>query len=123
MDTQEILLQAKSLVQTGEQTQSRMLLLKLLEQDAENITALMMLGGSYFSEGKYSEAEMIFERLVLLEAGSGQASIALFNTLWKLQRHEEALEEIKRFTTHADPNTEYQTIAQYQEIVKSIEEV
>ena len=79
-----------------------------------------MLGGEYFSTSKFSEAEMVFERLVLQSPDKGQYSIALFNTLWKMDRHEEALEEIKRFMAVADQEEESETIKQYSEITLQI---
>ena len=79
-----------------------------------------MLGGEYFNTNKLSEAEMIFEQLVLLSPGKGQCSIALFNTIWKLGRHEEALEEIKRFMAIADQVAEAETIKQYADITLKI---
>ena len=63
---------------------------------------------------------MIFEQLILLSPGKGQFSIALFNTLWKLDRHEEALEEIKRFMAIADQVDEAETIKQYADITRQI---
>lgn len=64
---------------------------------------------------------MVFERLILMEPGKGQFSIALFNTLWHQGRHEEALEEIKRFMEHADKGAEKETIEQYITIIKEFE--
>jgi len=90
-----------------------------IKEEPENETALIMLGGAYFSMQKYSEAEMVFERLILMEPGRGEFSIALFNTLWKMGREEEALEEIKRFMLHADKIAEKSTIEQYMEIIDS----
>ena len=79
-----------------------------------------MLGGSYFIDEKYSEAEMVFERLILMEPGAGKFSIALFNTLWKSDWTEEALEEIKRFMSTADAVIEKETFDQYMKITDSI---
>ncbi len=95
-----------------------MLLLALLKSDANNQAALLMLGGSYFTSEKFQEAEMVFERLVLMAPGRGEFSIALFNTLWKQGRTEEALEEIKRFMAAADKQAEKATIDQYTSIIK-----
>lgn len=97
-----------------------MCLLELLKEDPNNHAALLMLGGSYFVEGKYSESEMVFERLILMEPCEGKFSIALFNTLWKSSRTEEALEEIKRFMSTADSVKEKETFDQYMEITNSI---
>ena len=84
--------------------------------------ALLMLGGVYFYEKKYAEAELVYERLMQTEPGSGMISIALFNTLWKQGRHEEAAEEIRRFIAEADPVKERATIEQYAAISKAIAE-
>jgi len=97
-----------------------MLLLELLKKDPNNQAALLMLGGSYFGSEKYQEAEMVFERLVLMDQGRGEFSIALFNTLWKQGRSDEALEEIKRFMLTADKVKEQATIEQYTSIIKNM---
>ncbi len=67
-------------------------------------------------------AAMGFLPDVVLEfpPGKGQFSIALFNTLWKADRKEEALEEIKRFMSIANQDEEAETIKQYSAITQSI---
>jgi tetratricopeptide (TPR) repeat protein len=80
-----------------------------------------MLGGAYFVENNLKEASIVFERLVSIEPGSGQYSIALFNALWQQQNTEEALEEIRRFISVAGKESEKDTIEQYMSILKSIE--
>ena len=112
--------QARSLVKAGKNEEARMCLLELLKEDPNNYAALLMLGGSYFIDDKYSESEMVFERLILMEPGEGKFSIALFNTLWKSGRTEEALEEIKRFMSTADTVKEKETFDQYMKITNSI---
>ena len=119
-DKEKSLEQARSLVESGKNDEARFCLLESLKEDPNNHAALLMLGGSYFTEEKYSEAEMVFERLILMEPGEGKFSIALFNTLWKSDRTEEALEEIKRFMSTADPVKEKETFDQYMEITNSI---
>jgi len=119
-DKEKSLDQARSLVESGKNNEARFCLLESLKEDPNNHAALLMLGGSYFTEEKYSEAEMVFERLILMEPGEGKFSIALFNTLWKSDRTEEALEEIKRFMSTADPVKEKETFKQYMEITNSI---
>ena len=113
---------ARVLAEAGNAEASRQALLDVLKQQPDNQTALVMLGGSYFISGMLNEAEMVFERLVLLSPGFGQASIALFNTLWKSNRKEEALEEIRRFMQHADHEKEHEIIQQYQAITRAIEQ-
>lgn len=119
-DKEKSLEQARSLAETGKNEEARMCLLELLKEDPNNHAALLMLGGSYFIDEKYSEAEMVFERLILMEPGEGKFSIALFNTLWKSGRTEEALEEIKRFMSTADTVKEKKTFDQYMKITNSI---
>ena len=90
---EERLKNAKALLEAGKGEAARILLLEILKDDPNNTTALLMLGGAYFYEKKYAEAEMVYERLILAEPGSGMLSIALFNSLWKQGRYEEAAEE------------------------------
>ena len=119
--TEQTLKRARELTEAGRHEDARLCLLELLKDEPNNETALIMLGGAYFAMHKYNEAEMVFERLILMEPGKGQFSIALFNVLWKTGRKEEALEEIKRFMQHANKVTEKDTIEQYIAIVKEFE--
>jgi len=120
MDIEQTLKQARTHVETGNRDDARNCLLEILKQDPDNQPALLMLGGEYFTAGKLGEAEMIFERLILNAPGKGQFSVALFNTLWKAGRKEEALEEIKRFMANANHDEEVETIKQYAEITQKI---
>ena len=122
MDAQQALNKARKLVEAGNNENARLCLLEILKEDSNNQTALIMLGGTYFVTDMLREAEMVFERLVLLAPDVGQVSIALFNTLWKLERREEALEEIKRFVAHADADVEREIIEQYHAITNAIEQ-
>lgn len=119
-DKERSLEQARSLVESGKNDEARFCLLESLKEDPDNHAALLILGGSYFVDEKYSEAEMVFERLILMKPGDGKFSIALFNTLWKSDRTEEALGEIKRFMSAADLVKEKETFDQYMEITNSI---
>jgi len=119
LDIEQSLSLARKFLESQKDEDARMLLLEILKEDANNRAALLMLGGSYFSSGKLSEAEMAFDRLILIAPGKGQYSIALFNVLWKLGRHEEALEEIKRFMVNADKTQEKETIEQYAAIIQN----
>ena len=121
MKTEELLQKAKQFIADNQHDEARLCLLEVLKEEPTNKAALIMLGGSYFSIEKYAEAEMVFERLILLEPGIGQFSIGLFNTLWKMDRKEEALEEIKRFLSNADQDLEQETIGQYIAIINKLE--
>jgi len=121
MNTEEAIQKAKDFIGQNQHDEARMCLLEVLRDDPTNKAALIILGGSYFNMEKYAEAEMVFERLILLEPGVGKFSIGLFNTLWRMNRQEEALEEIKRFLSHADQDVENETIAQYIAVINQIE--
>ncbi len=121
LDSKMTLNQARELTDAGKHDDARLCLLRLLQKEPDNQAALIMLGGAYFNMGKYLEAEMVFERLILMAPGIGKYSIALFNTLWKLSRHEEALEEIKRFMIQADRQAEKETVEQYLAIMKELD--
>jgi len=119
---EETLKNAKAFLEAGKGEAARILLLELLKDDANNTTALLMLGGAYFYEKKFAEAEMVYQRLVLAEPGSGMLSIALFNSLWNQGRHEDATEEIRRFILVADKVQERETLERYVEISNNIAE-
>lgn len=121
MNIEETIQKSRQFIELNQHDEARMCLLEVLKEEATNKVALIMLGGSYFSMEKYAEAEMVFERLILIEPGIGQFSIGLFNVLWRMNRQEEALEEIKRFMLHADQDFENETIGQYMAIINNID--
>jgi len=121
LDVENILKNARSLAEQGKKEEAQMCLLAVLKEEPDNISALLMLGGAYFVDNNFKEARIVFERLVSIEPGTGQYSIALFNALWNLQQTEEALEEIKRFVAVADKVIEKDTLEQYVSILKAIE--
>ena len=121
LDVENILNNARSLAEAGKKEEAQMCLLAVLKEEPDNVAALLMLGGAYFVENNFHEASIVFERLVSIEPGVGQYSIALFNALWQQQKTDEALEEIRRFISVADKVAEKETLEQYMAILKSIE--
>ncbi len=119
-DIESNLKQARIHLENNEPQRAHDLLIDALKIKPDSRPALLMLGGHYFSTGKLQEAEMIFEQLILLEPTVGQYSIALFNTLWKQQRFDDAFEEIRRFISIADKETEKDTLDQYIEITRKL---
>jgi len=119
-DIETNLNQARIHLENDEKQRAHDLLIETLKIDPDSQSTLLMLGGYYFSESKLPEAEMIFEQLILLEPTTGQYSIALFNTLWKQERLDEAFEEIRRFMSVADKVTEKETFDQYVEIARKL---
>lgn len=118
--TEQRLKNARALLEAGNTEQGRLVLLELLKDEPDNTTALLILGGVYFTEKKYTESEMVYERLILAEPGSGLLSTALFNSLWQQGRHEEAADEIRRFISAADKDQERVTLEKYAEVLKKL---
>lgn len=54
--TEQLLNRARELTETSKHEDARLCLLELLKAEPNNETALIMLGGAYFSMEKYSEA-------------------------------------------------------------------
>ncbi|MDH5184937.1 MAG: hypothetical protein OEX12_13725 [Gammaproteobacteria bacterium] len=119
-DIEEKLQHARALLEADSGEAARIALLEILKIEPNNPAALLMLAGAYFYAQMYAEAEMVYERLVLAEPGSGMLSIALFNSLWKQGRLEDAADEIRRFISAADPVEERETLERYAEIIKTI---
>lgn len=111
---------APLLITEGGHQQAKERLFELLQQQPDNRSVLLMLGGLYFTTEQYKEAEIIFARLTRIYPGVGKFSIALFNTLRETGRIDEAMEEIRRFLLIADRDKEQKTLDQYQEIVDTL---
>ncbi len=117
-DILEVLAEARQLSEAGKNSEAQKLLHEVLVVDPNNQLAHLMLGGAYFCEDRFTEAEVIFKNLVALAPDIGKFSIALFNTQWKLGRHEESIAEIRRFLAVADKESEKQIIEEYIQIIK-----
>ncbi|MBV1881486.1 MAG: hypothetical protein KUG82_07625 [Pseudomonadales bacterium] len=113
---------AKELMQVGSEQEARVILNDLLLVEPDYIPALLMLGGSYFCEALYDEAETIFRKLVSVAPGLGEASVAYFNALWQQGKRDPALREIGRFTAVADKEKETQTLQDYQTLLQQLDE-
>lgn len=113
---------ARDLSQVGDEQEARVILNDLLQMEPDYIPALLMLGGSYYCEGLYEEAESEFLKLVSVAPTLSEASIALFNVFWKQNKNDSALREIKRFTCVADQEKEKETIQNYQSLIKQLDQ-
>lgn len=119
-DSEAMLLEAKAASDENNEPRAQGILLELLRAEPHNSAALYMLGGSYFCEGKYPEAAVIFEQLVLMFPGDGKASTGLYNALWSQGKVMEAVTEIKRFFENADPTIEQDAIRNYKRIIETL---
>lgn len=119
-NTEHNLQDIRTLIENGKHDEAQVKLLNLLKQEPDNRVALLALGGLYFTDKKYTEAKIVFEKLVSMDQSNGTFSIALFNTLWKLGQIDEAVEEIRRFILVADKTQEEAVIRQYAEIIDAL---
>lgn len=119
-NTEHSLEEIRTLAENGNYDETRIKLLELLKQEPDNRAGLLILGGLYFTDKKYTEAKIVFEKLISIEQSNGNFSIALFNALWKLGQVDEAMEEIRRFILVADKTQEKAVIQQYAEFTDSL---
>ena len=107
--------EATKLQDAGQLESAKNLLLELAEKDPQSTRILAALGLVCYDLGLWKEAVDVFKRAIELSPALEGVSKGLFHSLWKLERHVEALEEIKRFQTISDSED-------YREIVKEINE-
>ncbi len=69
---------------------------ELLEQDPENLMALVRLGNLYFDAGMFDGARQYYERALRLEPENVDVRTALGESLRNLERPREALEQFEQ---------------------------
>jgi predicted Zn-dependent protease len=67
------------------------------------------LGGVYFEQERFADAEKAFRKTVALSPKSELASLGLFHSLWSLGRRHESFAEMRRLLTNVD-SEEYKTL-------------
>jgi tetratricopeptide (TPR) repeat protein len=107
--------EAVKLHEAGQFESAKKLLLDLAEKDPKSTAVLAILGHVCLDMGDLDGAVSIFKRAVELSPTLEGVSLGLFHSLWKLEKHVEALEEVKRFQSISDSED-------YREIVKEIKE-
>ena len=117
----EILLkQAKSISDQGNETQARDILIDILQQQPDYVPAMLMLAGSFFTDARYADAEIVYQKLVDELPTNGSVSTALFNCLWKQNKKTEGLAEIKRFLQTADHKEEADCVRHYLKFIQQL---
>lgn len=66
--------------------------------------ASLMLGGMYFSQDKYNEAEPLFKKVLKEKPFEPKASIGLFHCLWERNEKLDGMKLIEIFLENADKN-------------------
>ena len=73
-------------------------ILELLSQRKPKLAATFaMLGATYWDIDDLKKAEVALREATRINAKSEKASVVLFHVLWGAGKHEEAMEEMKRF--------------------------
>jgi predicted Zn-dependent protease len=101
--------------EAGQLKAAKELLIDLAQQDPKSTAILAVLGDVYWDLEELEEAISTFRRAIEIAPTLEAVSLGLFHCLWKLERREEAMEEIKRFQTISDSED-------YRQIVKEINE-
>jgi predicted Zn-dependent protease len=73
------------------------ILTRLLSSHPRHPAILGMLGAIYHRMENYERAAVYFRQTVSLSPNSELASLGLFNSLWQVNRHDEAVAEMERF--------------------------
>lgn len=107
--------EAVKLKKTGQFECAKKILLDLQEKDPQSTAILAVLGDICWDMQLLEEAVSTFRRAIELSPTLEAVSLGLFHCLWELGKHEEALEEVKRFQSLSDSED-------YREIVKEINE-
>jgi predicted Zn-dependent protease len=104
---------AAKLVDAGDLTAAKSILLDLSVQDPSSPAILAVLGDVSWKMGELEEAAAIFRHAIELRPTLEAVSLGLFHCLWELGKRVEAMEELKRFQTVSDSQD-------YRAIVKEI---
>lgn len=88
-------------------------LLDWVAKDPISAAVLAILGDRYWDVGPLEEAVKVFKHAVELWPELEAVSLGLFHCLWKLERKNEALDEVKRFMAVSDSDG-------YREIIQEI---
>lgn len=86
---------------------------ELLSEQLSNKTVLGMLSVCSFEMEGYELAAVYATKLVAVSPKSETASLVLFHSLWKMNREDEAFDEMRRFLSLASSDA-------YDELLKDI---
>jgi len=98
--------QAKKLLESGDIDQARKLLLDMAKSAPDDVSVWMLLCGIATRTQDWELGVISFGRLVKLRPASSLATSGLVQSYVNLDRHEEAIDEIERFKTAADLDSE-----------------
>lgn len=101
---------ATALRDAGELTSARELLEKLAARDATIFGVWLTLGGIQMTQADYEAAERSFSVALDLRPASELASLALFHSLKRLGRTNDAFAEMRRFLALRPESHEYELL-------------
>ena len=86
----------------GRFCEANQILLKLEKEDPGNLAVALVRAGVLFKMDSFQEASDLFGKITRSQPCDDLASRGFFHSLWKLGRHDEAFEEMKRFLSLKD---------------------
>lgn len=98
--------QAKKLLESDDIEQAKKLLLDIAKSTPDDASVWMLLCGISTRTQDWELGVISFDRLVKLRPASSLATSGLVQSYMNLDRHKEALNEIERFKSTADLNSE-----------------
>lgn len=105
--------EAVTLKEQGELGPARKILLELTEMDSKSPAIFAVLGDVCWDMKDHEAAVIFFKHATELSPTLEAVSLGLFHCLWKLDRRNEATEEVMRFQSVSDSKD-------YGEIVREI---
>lgn len=106
---------AVKLREDGQYKSAIALLEQLVDLEPDVAAVSGALGHCYWAIGSHVMACAAFRKAIELEPFSEAYSLGLFHCLWADEKHDEAFEEIKRFTKIAHSNDYSNIIAEINE--------
>jgi predicted Zn-dependent protease len=101
-EVKKVFAEAVRLKKQGELLAAKEMLVSLAASSPHSVAVFAVLGDVYMEMGLLGEAISAFRSAVRLAPKLEGVSLALFHCLWKLNRRDEALEEVKRFMSVSD---------------------
>jgi predicted Zn-dependent protease len=107
--------EAVKLHEAGQLDRAREELLRLSGEDSGSAAIYATLGHVCWDMRRFGEAVTVFKHAVRLSPKFEGASLGLFHCLWEIGKHDEAMDELKRFQLVSDSK-------EYRQIVEQINE-
>ncbi len=85
------------------------------EIPATDIKALVVVGSLLREGNESSKALYCFDKAISEDPNSSRASLGLFHSLWRLERYDEAFDELERFLSIAESEAHFMLLKEMSE--------